>query len=716
MLNDTRFFSRLAPEQAFPIRYHAPTDQNLGDALATDPIVPRGLRGASSASLTVAPSVSAASAASPSAQATIVWRNYATGENVIWQMNGTTPSGTIPLPTVTDLNWRIEATADFNGDGQQDLLWRNYGTTGSEAGKVYIWTMNGQTATATIVMPVVVNNPNWRIDAVGDFNQDGLVDLVWRNYDTTGIEAGKVSIWTMNGVTPIATVQMPLIVNNPNWRIETVGDFNQDGKADLVWRNYDTAGIEAGKVYIWTMNGLAPVTTVQMPLVINDLNWHIEGAGDFTDDRKFDLLWRNSSTGKNTLWQMDGTTPIASVDLPDVSAPNWVSIVSAPPPPIATIIRIPTTNQTNDITFTISGNNLAWQGWDGQDYEIFLYNGTTGVTQQLTNNTVNDVNPKISGLNVVWEHVTGTNNRDVYFYNGTQTIILSNSAFDDANPIISGSNVVWERQMNPSTANSNKDLYLYNGTTTIALATNPLDDTNASISGSNVVWRSFFDIDPDPAVDNPSADIFFYNGATTRRLTNNDKDESSLRIVGANVFWIGMDNNFFDQIFLFNGATVRQLTTGNNAIPALGITVSGSNIVWQVETGAFTRDLYFYNAVTNTATKIGSAVAQGSGVVTVRVAGSNVAWSSFDGNDKELFLYNGATTRQVTHNTTNDVLFGFSGSRLIWKNSGGNGTFVDQGGAIGQLPTGNAFPITSGDYLAWAGVENGVSLFLAQLI
>lgn len=49
----------------------------------------------------------------------------------------------------------------------------------------------------------------------------------------------------------------------------------------------------------------------------------------------------------------------------------------------------------------VSGSNVVWQGWDGNDYEIFLYDGTT--TIQLTDNDCADRPPRVSGSNVVWD-------------------------------------------------------------------------------------------------------------------------------------------------------------------------------------------------------------------------------------------------------------------------------------------------------------------------
>ena len=38
----------------------------------------------------------------------ILWRNYSTGENYLWYMNGTTVSGGTAIPAVGNINWHIE--------------------------------------------------------------------------------------------------------------------------------------------------------------------------------------------------------------------------------------------------------------------------------------------------------------------------------------------------------------------------------------------------------------------------------------------------------------------------------------------------------------------------------------------------------------------------------------------------------------------------------
>ena len=58
---------------------------------------------------------------------------------------------------------------------------------------------------------------------------------------------------------------------NVDRHIDGVMDFNHDGQADLVWRNYTT-----GADYIWLMNRVSFSSQSTLPTDTN-LNWHIVG-------------------------------------------------------------------------------------------------------------------------------------------------------------------------------------------------------------------------------------------------------------------------------------------------------------------------------------------------------------------------------------------------------------------------------------------------------
>ena len=239
-------------------------------------------------------------------RADLLWRNYNGGQNVVWLMNGNSLISGLYTSPVGDPNWKIQATADFNGDAAPDYVWRNYST-----GQDIVWLMNANNTFRSAVTFNTVGDPNWKIAGTGDLDGDGKNDFVWRNYAT-----GANVAWLMNGTTFRTSVSLPS-VPDVNSRLNGVGDFNGDGKADFVWRNYQT-----GQNSIWLMDGLSLSSVVSFQAVA-DPAWNIVGVGDFTGEGMQDLVWRNYSTGQNILWQMVGTTYSTALSLPAVADTNW---------------------------------------------------------------------------------------------------------------------------------------------------------------------------------------------------------------------------------------------------------------------------------------------------------------------------------------------------------------------------------------------------------
>src|SRR5437773_8494064 len=116
----------------------------------------------------------------------------------------------------------------------------------------------------------------------------------------------------MNG-TAVRTQGFLRTVEDPNWSVAGISDFDGDGRADILWRNLST-----GENYIWLMNGLSTASQGSVNFVDPASGWQVQGVGDFDADRKVDNLWRNSSTGEHQIYLMNGLTiarpePINSV-------------------------------------------------------------------------------------------------------------------------------------------------------------------------------------------------------------------------------------------------------------------------------------------------------------------------------------------------------------------------------------------------------------------
>jgi predicted extracellular nuclease len=245
----------------------------------------------------------------------ILWRQQVSGENVAWLMDGTTlNTGTFTTPgTFSDTGWKIAGANDFNQDEQGDIFWQHAGS-----GELVVWFMNGTVLTSgTFTNPPALSDPRWKVYATGDFNGDGKPDLVWRHQDS-----GQIVMWFMDGVNlGSGTLTNPSTLADLGWQIAASGDFNRDGKADIVWRHGGS-----GEIAVWYMNGATLLSgTLTTPSALSDTQWRIVGSGDFNLDTKPDILWRHSRSGQIVVWFMDNATLLSGTftNPPALSDTNW---------------------------------------------------------------------------------------------------------------------------------------------------------------------------------------------------------------------------------------------------------------------------------------------------------------------------------------------------------------------------------------------------------
>ncbi|HYC95243.1 MAG TPA: FG-GAP-like repeat-containing protein, partial [Sphingomicrobium sp.] len=186
-----------------------------------------------------------------------------------------------------------DARNDFNGDGRSDILWRH------DSGAVASWL--GQSNGS-----FVTNNPNgfsqveaaWQVVGLGDFNGDGQSDILWQH--DTGILTNWLGQANGSFVSNHANSWYPL---DGTWQVEGTGDFNGDGRDDILWRH------DSGAVASWLgqSNG-SFVTNNPNGFSQVEAAWQVVSLADFNGDGRDDILWQHD-TGILTNWlgQSDGS-------------------------------------------------------------------------------------------------------------------------------------------------------------------------------------------------------------------------------------------------------------------------------------------------------------------------------------------------------------------------------------------------------------------------
>ena len=205
------------------------------------------------------------------------------------------------------------ALADVNDDGAADLVTAN---NSSDTVSVLL-AMGDGTFTARQDFPT--GDGPYAV-AVGDVNRDGNLDLVSANYN-----AGSVSVLLGLGDGTFAAAQDYVTGDGPSAVV--LSDFNADGKLDIA-----TAGAKAifqnGAVSV--LLGKGDGSFADKVDYVAGSNTQSLAAGDFNEDGKLDLIAAN--VGTNADWSFslflgkgDGSFA-AKVDYPSAPSPNSLAV------------------------------------------------------------------------------------------------------------------------------------------------------------------------------------------------------------------------------------------------------------------------------------------------------------------------------------------------------------------------------------------------------
>ena len=161
----------------------------------------------------------------------LIWQNGATGHSTLWYMSGAQNNALRAWAYLTGpiAPWSIATTADLNGDTKPDLVLQN-----SVTGQITVWFMTGpdgnQLADWKYIQPSTMTD--WRVAGAADFDLDGNTDLVLQNVST-----GQATIWYLAGGQLSGRWAWLVPGAIPEWAIAGVADLDGDTHPDLVLQN-----------------------------------------------------------------------------------------------------------------------------------------------------------------------------------------------------------------------------------------------------------------------------------------------------------------------------------------------------------------------------------------------------------------------------------------------------------------------------------------------
>lgn len=246
--------------------------------------------------------------------ADILWRNAVTGQNHMYLMDGSTVFSSVSVTTVPNPDmWKVVGNGDYNGDGNSDILWRHNVT-----GQNHMYLMDGGTITSSLGVTTVPNPDSWKVAGNGDYNGDGKTDILWRHAVT-----GQNHMYLMDGATVTSSLGVTTVPNPDDWKVAGGGDYNGDGKSDILWRHAVT-----GQNHMYLMDSATVTSSLGVTTVPAPDDWKVMGNGDYNDDGKSDIFWRNLSTGENWMYLMDSATIASSLSVTTVSDTLWEVVVT----------------------------------------------------------------------------------------------------------------------------------------------------------------------------------------------------------------------------------------------------------------------------------------------------------------------------------------------------------------------------------------------------
>jgi hypothetical protein len=253
-----------------------------------------------------------------------------------------------------------------------------------------------------------MNGRRWMIVGNGDYDGDGVTDILFRKHRNGVQQTGPVSVFFMDGgrvreIVKLSTEKCTVRQNGSTrcrlvrarvkkgWQIVGSGDYNADGRSDVLLHD----ALE-NKFDLWTMLGGG---TYESELLPDDFGNAAEviASGDFDGDGMSDILWRDLETGDVDIWGLTedstlgplegGGDPWSAMGAGDFDADGRDDVLLRQAGTDRLAVRLSTTGARDAIQSALNGGARERQvpsigDYDGDGFaDLVLYDGEAVETQ-----------------------------------------------------------------------------------------------------------------------------------------------------------------------------------------------------------------------------------------------------------------------------------------------------------------------------------------------
>jgi hypothetical protein len=209
--------------------------------------------------------------------ADILWRNLATAEWKVWQMqNGLRTAQNTPADFDLAHEWTVIGAGDTDKDGDDDVIFNK-----ATSGEVLVWEMQDHAIANT---HAVGTKAGYALNRIGDFNKDGDVDLLFRQNS-----ADVLVTWEIEANAFV--LERALANTGTNYQPVCAGDFDNDNDDDIMLVNSSTM-----QEKWFEMENYARLS---QKFGATNTGFVFKGCGDYDGDGDADMLWQRSADDAN---------------------------------------------------------------------------------------------------------------------------------------------------------------------------------------------------------------------------------------------------------------------------------------------------------------------------------------------------------------------------------------------------------------------------------